>query len=644
MPLAEHAYLAPLFPLLACALILMLGRRAPGQGAYVAVGGMLLALVVSCGVFSRVAQGAGGDFSARWFRVGGVSVHAGVLVDPLSAVMLLVVSFVGLMIFIYSMGYMHGDPRYSRYFAYLSLFAAAMLGLVIADQLIVLYACWELVGLCSYLLIGFWFERPAAARAGKKAFLVTRLGDTGLLVGILLLVAVAGTANLQTLFRMAAGHTLPNWVLTAAALLIFCGAVGKSAQFPLHVWLPDAMEGPTPVSALIHAATMVAAGVYLVARCEPLLAAPASGVPLMTVAWIGAITAVMAASIAVVTNDIKRVLAYSTISQLGYMMLGVGAGSVVAGIFHLTTHAFFKALLFMAAGSIIHATQRQDMWELGGLARRMPVTFGVFLCGAAALAGLPPFSGFWSKDEILLRAFQASPALYGLGLFGAFLTAFYMTRMGIVTFLGQPRKAGEAHESPRVMTWPMVVLAVGAVGLGFVGTPWANWFHGFLAGGAGEQVSPEPLGLPLMAVSVAAALGGIALAYVMYGTGALSPAAVAAKLRPLYKTLKNKYWMDELYEVALIRPGMRLALLFRRVDEGGVDAAVNRVGEVAVGTSWLSNAFDHIVVDGLVNLIGWITRQVGAVGRFGQTGFAQDYMFWLAAGALVLILIGWLGP
>jgi len=326
------------------------------------------------------------------------------------------------------------------------------------------------------------------------------------------------------------------------------------------------------------------------------------------------------------------------------MMLGVGAGAAAAGIFHLSTHAFFKALLFMAAGSVIHATHRQDMWELGGLGRRMPVTFAAFLCGAAALAGLPPFSGFWSKDEILLQAFHTSPVLFGLGLFGAFLTAFYMTRLGIVTFLGKPRTEGEAQESPRVMTWPMIVLAAGAVGLGWLGTPWANWFHGFLAGEAGGHASIEPLGLPLMVVSVAVAAAGIALGHLMYGTGALPPAVVASRLRPLYSALKRKYWMDELYDAALVRPGIRLALLLRRVDEGGVDGTVNGVGQATIGTSWLSNVFDHVVVDGLVNLVGWLTRQAGGVGRFIQTGFAQDYMFWLAAGAVVLILVGWLGP
>jgi len=639
---AQHAYLAPAFPLLACGLILALGRRGPGQGAYLAVGGMTLSLLVSLGVLREVLARKGGDFSVFWFRAGDMQLGAGVLADPFSAVMLLVVSFVGLMIFIYSIGYMHGDPLYARYFAYLSLFAAAMMGLVVADSLIVLYMCWELVGLCSYLLIGFWFQRPAAARAAKKAFLVTRLGDAGFLLGILLLFFALGTVHMPSLFAKADAGVASEWVLVAAALLIFCGAAGKSAQFPLHVWLPDAMEGPTPVSALIHAATMVAAGVYLVARTFPLFAAVPDGPALSVVAWIGVLTALIAASIATVTNDIKRVLAYSTISQLGYMMLGLGVGSAVAAIFHLTTHAFFKALLFMTAGSIIHATGKQDMWELGGLRAKMPITFVTFLCGAAALAGLPPLSGFSSKDEILLETLHVSPLLYGLALAGVFLTAFYVTRMAVVTFLGEGKT--EAHESPMVMTGPMIVLAVGAVSLGWLGTPWAPLFQNFLAGHGAEHGSAQAPNLGLMAASVGVALAGIALGYSMYAKGVPSPAALKRSLCPLYVVLSNKYWIDEAYQWAIIRPGLRLASLFRTFDEEAVDGAVNGAGKAAVGGSWLSNAFDHIVVDGLVNLVGWTTRQAGAVGRFIQTGLAQDYMFWLAAGAFILILIGWFGP
>src|SRR3989441_1274469 len=407
--------LIPLLPFLAFWLIVFRGRRLPGEGAYVAVGALALSGLLSLVILGQVMFGGRYQASMVWAALGDRTLTVGYAVDPLSAVMLFVVTVVGSLIFVYSIGYMRGDPRYPRFFAYLSLFAASMLLLVLANNFLVLYAAWELVGLCSYLLIGFWFERPTAARASMKAFVTTRVGDFFMFLGILLLFFTVGSLQFETVFAAVRAGSLAGPVLTLAAVLVFGGAVGKSAQVPLHVWLPDAMEGPTPVSALIHAATMVAAGVYLVARTYPLFSGSPDHVALTVVAYIGGITALMAATIGIVQDDIKRVLAYSTISQLGYMMLGLGVLGYTAGVFHLMTHAFFKALLFLGAGSVIHAMNTNDIKQMGGLAKVMPATYVTMLVGGLALAGVPPFAGFWSKDEILLEAFHHDRTLFYLG-------------------------------------------------------------------------------------------------------------------------------------------------------------------------------------------------------------------------------------
>ena len=407
----QYSWLIPVFPLLSFALIVFFTNRYKNLSARLAVGAIFLSFLLAMGVFfSTLGIEEPYRRAFSWFPTGKTSLEIGFMVDPLTAAMLAMVTTVCLMIFIYSQGYMHGDRLYSRFFAYISLFATGMLGLVIADNLLLAFLSWEIMGLCSYLLIGFWFEKPEAANAGKKAFITTKVGDVLLFLGILLLYLQTGSLTFETIFEEV-NHLHPNIVL-ASGLLIFAGAVGKSAQFPLHVWLPDAMEGPTPVSALIHAATMVAAGVYLVARTFPIFTALQGHPALVPVAIIGAFTAFFASTIAVAQNDIKRVLAYSTISQLGYMMTALGVGGFVAGVFHLITHAFFKGLLFLGSGSVIHGVGTNDMMEMGGLRKSMPLTFWTFLAGMLALSGIPPFAGFWSKDEILSHAFHHNQVIW----------------------------------------------------------------------------------------------------------------------------------------------------------------------------------------------------------------------------------------
>ncbi len=587
----------------------------------------------------------------------GVTIHLGLIMDSLTAVMLIVVIVVSLMIQIYSQGYMHGDPGYHRYYAWMSLFTASMLGLVLANNLLFLFVFWELVGLCSYLLIGFWFHRPAAANAAKKAFIVTRLGDFGFLTAILLLFLNTGTFDIAELHGLAIAGVLAGTTLTWAAIGIFSGAVGKSAQFPLHVWLPDAMEGPTPVSALIHAATMVAAGVFLVARMFPLFENSAEA--LTTLAIIGGFTAIFAASMGLVMTDIKRVLAYSTISQLGYMMLGLGAGGVAIGIFHLFNHAFFKALLFLGAGSVNHATGTFDMRQMGGLRKIMPWTYATFVIASLSIAGIWPLAGFWSKDEILASSLASQPILFYLAMATVFMTAFYMFRVVFMTFGGEYRgggsdtkphespsfirgslkgqspfrnhssplsfegegnKGGEVdklpHESPRVMVMPMVFLAILAVVSGWFNV--TGGFGQFLGHGETHSFAEGFFGIlthPLPWISLILAGLGILLAYAMYGTKQLSAERVGSLFRPLYTMFNRKYWFDELYENIIVR----LALLngffagLQRFDDSGVDGVVNRVASGAVAG--------------------------GRVIRQAQTGQLQLYGLVMGIGVLAIILV-----
>jgi len=652
--MAEYAWLIPLVPFAAFAAIAFLGRRMPGRGAYVAIGAMSVSLVISLIIaVQAVTKGAHFEPAVRslgWIPYGKSVINAGFTVDALAVVMLVVVTVVTLLVEIYSVGYMSGDPRYARFFGFLSLFAASMLGLVLANSLLIIYICWELVGLSSYLLIGFWFERPAAMRAAKKAFLVTRVGDVGLFLGMLAIYWKLGTLDLQKVLThdsvsimarhmvMIGSHALPLAAL--ASLGIFWGAVGKSAQFPLHVWLPDAMEGPTPVSALIHAATMVAAGVYLVARTYPLFAYAEHSISLQVVAYVGAITALMAAAIGFTQFDIKRVLAYSTISQLGFMMMGLGVGGYVAGMFHLMTHAFFKANLFLGSGSVIHGTGTQDIREMGGLRKHMPWTFWTFIISTAALAGIFPLAGFWSKDEILLTAFHANKTIFYAGVVGAFMTAFYMSRLCILTFFGKPRNHDvHAHESPRVMTVPLIIFAVLCVTAGWVGLPGKNLFAQFLHSDL-LRLEHHAFSMSIAVTGTAVAVLGILLAYLVYLTSFGRVVAALGELsvcRGIYSFVYNKYWIDEFYDLVIVRPLMATARAMFAVDRCAVDGTVNAVGWFTVAFSRAQGWIDKWIVDGLVNLIGIVTKGGGLVVRRTQTGVAQQYALIMVLGLLAII-------
>ena len=553
-----------------------------------------------------------------WVVIGELNIHLGLIVDSLTAVMLIVVTVVSLMVQIYSQGYMDKDPGYHRYYAFMSLFTMSMLGLVLADNLLFMFVFWEMVGLCSYLLIGFWFHKPSAADAAKKAFIVTRLGDFGFLAAILLLFANTGTFDIAELHSLAIAGTLAGTVLTWAAIGIFSGAVGKSAQFPLHVWLPDAMEGPTPVSALIHAATMVAAGVFLVARCFPLFAHSTEAVT--TVAIIGGFTAIFAATMGLVMTDIKRVLAYSTISQLGYMMLGLGTGGVAIGIFHLFNHAFFKALLFLGAGSVNHSTGTFDMREMGGLRKFMPWTYATFVIASLSIAGIWPLSGFWSKDEVLMASMEGNITLFCLAMITVFMTAFYMFRVVFMTFGGEYRGGGaeahgKPHESPPVMVTPMVVLAVLAVVSGLWNV--TGSFGAFMGHGETHSFVQGFFGIlthTLPWVSLILAGLGILLAYAIYSAKWLSAERISGMFSPLHTLFSRKYWFDELYENIIVR-GILLKGLFaglQGIDTYGVDGAVNGVASGAIAG--------------------------GKAIRRAQTGQLQLYGLFIGIGVLAIVI------
>jgi NADH-quinone oxidoreductase subunit L len=588
-------FLLPLFSFIIISLFLrpFLNDK-PKLGGYITIVALLGSLGLSVWALMEVMATPGHLLPVpdiNWVIIeGGLTIHLGLIVDSLTAVMLIVVTVVSLMVQIYSQGYMHGDPGYHRYFSFMSLFTASMLGLVLADNLLFVYVFWEMVGLCSYLLIGFWFHRPSAADAAKKAFIVTRIGDFGFLAAILLLFFNTGTFDIGELHSLAITGALAGTTLTWAAIGIFAGAVGKSAQFPLHVWLPDAMEGPTPVSALIHAATMVAAGVFLVARTFPLFAHSVEAVT--TVAVIGGFTAIFAASMGLVMTDIKRVLAYSTISQLGYMMLGLGAGGIAIGIFHLFNHAFFKALLFLGAGSVNHATGTFDMRQMGGLRKIMPWTYATFLIAALSIAGIWPLSGFWSKDEILAASLQNQPVLFVLAMITVFMTAFYMFRVVFLTFGDDYRGGGEEahgkpHESPSVMVMPMVVLAILAVISGFWNV--TGQFGAFMGHGQTHSFAEGFFGIlahPLPWLSLILAGLGILLAYAMYSAKRLSAERIGSMFKPLYTLFYRKYWFDELYENVIVKLALIKGLFagFQGIDTYGVDGAVNGIADGAMAT------------------------------------------------------------
>ncbi len=713
--------------------LMSLARRSVPRQDYLSTAAMLFALVCSLLLLQQVVPHPE-PHTVEWISIGKISFSMGFYLDSVTAIMLIVVTLVSSLVHIFSMGYMHGDPRYPRFFAFLSLFSFSMLFLVVSDNLLGIYIGWELVGLCSYLLIGFWFEKDSAANACKKAFLTTRVGDIGMFIGMMMLFTKFSTLALygeDGIFALAANLSTGDMVwLSIAGVLIFCGAVGKSAQVPLHTWLPDAMEGPTPVSALIHAATMVAAGVYLTARMFPILTETSS----LIIAYIGGITALVAATIAIVRVDIKRVLAYSTVSQLGYMMLGIGVGSYVAGLFHLTTHAFFKALLFLGSGSVIHAFHAmhahshdehdahghahadsdanehthedgdselvhahgsdippdQDMRNMGGLRHKMPITFATMLIATLSISGVPfLFSGFWSKDAILggvlERAMEWSSVhhyvLFGMALFAAGITAFYMFRLIFMTFFGEPRNQemhDMAHESPKVMTVPLIVLAV--LSFPVVNVLWFNdayvtppkqpHIHApahagvfndtkgtFSLFGVSEAVAAEeegahdthadeghhghsPAHTIAMVLSIIVAGLGILLSWLFYHRRTLSAESVATTFRPLYHLFWRKYYFDEFYNGVLVALTVWKARLFAQFDGTVVDGIVNGIGRVTRDIlAAFTGFFDNRVVDGLVNRVAQVTWAMGGRIRRIQTGAIQTYLLIVLAGIVVLILV-----
>ncbi|NEP16464.1 MAG: NAD(P)H-quinone oxidoreductase subunit 5 [Leptolyngbya sp. SIO4C1] len=611
----------------------------------------------------------------EWASAGDFKLQMGYTIDHLGSLMLVIVTTVAFLVMIYTDGYMAHDPGYVRFYAYLSLFSASMLGLVVSPNLLQVYVFWELVGMCSYLLIGYWYNRKAAADACQKAFVTNRVGDFGLLLGILGLFWATGSFEFdimgERLTSLVETGALSGAIAAVFAVLVFLGPVAKSAQFPLHVWLPDAMEGPTPISALIHAATMVAAGIFLVARMYPVF----EDIPtaMTVIAWTGAITAFLGASIAITQNDIKKGLAYSTMSQLGYMIMAMGVGAYSAGLFHLMTHAYFKAMLFLGSGSVIHGMEAvvghnpvyaQDMRLMGGLRKYMPVTAITFLVGTLAISGLPPFAGFWSKDEILGSTFQVNPALWAIGWITAGITAFYMFRMYFSTFEGEFRgtredirerlrienlqslgaslgpgamstqempveeahdqhdhhHASEPHESPFSMIFPLMALAVPSVLVGLVGTPFANYFEAFI-NPPGEVVTVAELAeefelnefLVMAGSSVAISVVGIALAVLMYRTRAIDPSAIAKKIEPLYKLSLNKWYIDDIYEVVFVQGSRNLAKQVLNIDIR--------------------------IVDGVVNLTGFLTLISGEGLKYLETGRAQFYALIVFGAVLGLVLL-----
>jgi NADH-quinone oxidoreductase subunit L len=593
-----------------------------------------------------------------WIYLGSLKVDMAFLVDPLSAVMILVVTGVGGLIHIYATGYMRDDNGFWRFFAYLNLFMAAMLTLVLGDSLLLLFVGWEGVGLCSYALIGFWYTDHANARAGNKAFIVNRVGDFGFVLGMFLLfwsldAQGHGTLTIREMVKWApAIKDAMLWgmpVVTLATLLLFVGATGKSAQIPLFVWLPDAMAGPTPVSALIHAATMVTAGVYMTARMNVFFSmAPDT---LNIIAVIGVATALVAATIALTQNDIKKVLAYSTVSQLGYMFIGVGVGGYAAAIFHLMTHAFFKACLFLGAGSVIHAMHHeQDMRKMGGLKKFMPVTFWTFFISVLAIAGFPPLAGFFSKDEILWLAFSGHhEIIWFLALCGAGMTAFYMFRQLFMVFFGSCRADHHTqehlHESPSVMTLPLVVLAAGAVVAGWIGLPavfggsqFAQWMEPVIA--HGEHHGSHAEELTLMGVSIALAAGGVFLAFLMYYRAALSPQRFVGLAGGfLYRLFDNKWYFDEIYQVVFVNGTLLLARIGALFDQYIIDGIVDGSAALTRLTSWLNGLFDNYIIDGIVNAIANFTFWTGNKFRRIQTGNINSYLYGILIAIALAIIV-----
>jgi NADH-quinone oxidoreductase subunit L len=666
-------WLIPLFPLLGAAVQFFFGRRLSNKvvsAVSVGLPAISFAWAVGCFFeFLRLPESYQHFFPKHlytWMPAGAfhlsngtlanLNINVGMLLDPLSCVMILVVTGVGFLIHVYSTGYMAHEGGYYRFFGYLNLFMFSMLVLVLADNYLMMFVGWEGVGLCSYLLIGFYFQRKSASDAGKKAFIVNRIGDAAFMLGMMTMVTTFVTLDFHSITAMARSGSFPigSTAITTICILLFIGATGKSAQIPLYIWLPDAMEGPTPVSALIHAATMVTAGVYMVARSNALFAL--SPTALALVAGIGAATAIWAASIGLVQTDIKRVLAYSTVSQLGYMFLACGVGAFGAGIFHLMTHAFFKALLFLGSGSVIHAMSgEQDMRKMGALKSKIPVTYWTMLIAAVAISGLPPLAGFVSKDEILWQSF-AGPyghtILWAIGWITAGLTAFYMFRLIFMTFWGESHVSHEAahhlHESPMSMLIPLMILAVLSFVGGFIGWPKSlgggEWFGKFLEpvfeGNPQVPMHETAHGMEyfLMGLSVVTAFVGIGIAYRMYVREPKLSDRMATAFSGLHRILYHKYYIDELYDALFVNRVKNLGNLLAAFDMGVVDGGVNGAGWLTRLTSRLSMAWDKYVIDGFVNVLAYVTKLLSWPARIVQTGVVQNYAWFITTGVFLFVL------
>ncbi|MCF6138886.1 NADH-quinone oxidoreductase subunit L [Pseudalkalibacillus berkeleyi] len=606
-------WIIPALPLLSFVLLLLFGRRLKEASALVGSLLTLGSLILSAIIFAGQWGGESVKSTFEWLAIGDTVLTVGYLINPLNALMLVIVSLVSFLVQVYSKGYMHGDERFPIFFGYLGLFTFAMLGLVLSPNLLQLYIFWELVGVGSFLLIGYYFYKSEAREAAKKAFIMTRIGDVGLFIGMILLFWQVGSFELDAIFDAVSGGDISEGWITLTAILIFVGAMGKSGQFPIHTWLPDAMEGPTPVSALIHAATMVAAGVYLVAAMFPLF--EASETAMTTVAVVGGFTAIFAATIGLAQADIKRVLAYSTVSQLGYMMLALGSSGYVAGIFHLTTHAFFKALLFLAAGSVIHAVHTQNIHEMGGLWKKMKWTAPLFLIGAMAISGVPLLSGFFSKDEILASTYADGRfGLFWIAVVAAFITAFYMFRLFFLVFTGESRasdKKLKVHESPGVMVFPMVILGVLAIVAGYINTPMAPLLGDFLAQNPYLDIHHHDTHWWIPVVATGVSLLGIFMAWLVYAKKKV--ARLSAASPDFHYILLNKYFIDETYDYSFVK-GTR-------------------------GFSYLWYYVDRFVVEGLVQLITGIVAWVSKLGSKMHSGQVQLYGAVAFSGMAILLLI-----
>lgn len=613
----EYAWLIPVLPLLSFLILVLFGRSLKENSAFIGMFLTFVALVMS--VIVLIERFTGVDTLAQftWLSIGEKTVTMGFVVNQLNALMLVIVSLVSFLVHMYSKGYMavSDSERFPAFYSYLALFTFAMLGLVISPNLLQIYIFWELVGVCSFLLVGFYFYKEEARAAAKKAFIVTRIGDVGLFIGIILLFWQVGSFELTAIFEAVEANALTEGMITLTAILIFVGAIGKSGQFPLHTWLPDAMEGPTPVSALIHAATMVAAGVYLVATMFPLFSA--SSTAMTTVAVVGAFTAIFAATIGLTQKDIKRVLAYSTVSQLGYMMLALGSAGYVAAVFHLMTHAFFKALLFLAAGSVIYAVKTQNIDKMGGLWKKMKVTGPVFLIGCLAIAGFPLFSGFFSKEEILLTTFaDGRYVLFGLAVVTALLTAFYMFRLFFLVFMGNERgEHRSVKESPSVMTFPMIVLAILAIFSGFVHTHWLGTFLGDWLADSRWFLGHVAVSDPgwIMPLALVVSLLGMFIAWLFYGKKIISQEELAQKTDGFYQLSYRKFYVDEIYDRSFVQGTFALSHLFRFVER-------------------------YIVEVGVMAVVG-MTKAMGSIGARLQNGQVQAYGTVAFLGLVIIMII-----